>query len=215
MFYLISNNNIIQTEETPFEVHDDLIWIEAPEIGLNQKAVYENGSIKIETVEAVKSVFMNYKIGRDVIFCTGSIPKGMQFTNPNNRSGAYTQYFFGISGGRAVAEIENNTPLNVSILNLYDMSSYKDCSITYTCYDEDSQWLAVNPTKENLDVSVIDGPNTQLFVNENGITVFNAKGNVAVNNVSLDLNDPIFYHANTELQIEVAENSYALVVNYK
>ena len=68
---------------------------------------------------------------------------------------------------------------------------------------------------ESLNVTSIAGPNNQIITdNTDGITVFNAKGEVIVNGTSLNLNDPTFYHANNQLDIQVSNDSYAILIRY-
>ena len=46
---LIFENRVVQLEETPFEVHEALFWVDAPD-GTEYGDVYEDGVIKKPTV---------------------------------------------------------------------------------------------------------------------------------------------------------------------
>ena len=221
MFYLISpneQNRICDITQQPFEVAEPLFWIEADEAPLNHTVTYKDGQIAFEeNIIKIPDHTMVSKPGRDVIFCIGYGEPNKEFINPNLPTGSYNQCCLLIAGsGYAYnTNIEEQIVLD-KVGHLYDLSSFKGSPISYNSYDNGTEWVAINPINGvNIDVTSIAGPNTySISDNTNGITIFNAMGDVSVNNISIELNNPIFYHANTELNIDVSANSYVLVIKY-
>lgn len=219
MYYLISNETIIQIEEQPFEVHEDLTWIEADQALDGYKAVYNDGQIVFEQVQEApaNSLKMTSKASRDVVFCIGEMQANASFVNPNLEGGQYNQSVFLINGSGDATDTTTETKVTIDNTgNFHDIKLFKNLPIRYSSYENGAKWIAVNPLKnEDLDLSYIKGSNNQTITdNANGITILNAKGTVKVNGTNLELNDPVFYHPNTELQINVSRNSYAIIVRY-
>lgn len=220
MYYLIADAKIVQTADTPFEVHENLIWIEAEVAPDGHVARYENDQIVFDQTISITSNAPSMKMKtvpcRDFVFCFGEMNSNTVYNNPNTPNGFYNQFVFLLEGsGYAVNKTTNEQIKIEEVKQLYDLSQFKDSAIGYHSNGMGAKWIAVNPMNDrNISVTAISASQT-ISDNANGITVLNAKGTVSVNGTNLDLNDPTFYHANTELQIEVAENSYALVVNYK
>lgn len=217
MFYLISNNNIVQTAQTTFEVHEDLTWVEAEEAPAGYSASYKDGQIVFEEIVVqIPDRTMLSKPARDVVFCIGYCAPDKGFINPNTGS-AYNQYSLLIEGsGYALNTTTNNQIVIDNVGTLYNLEAFKGSSINYTASNSGAKWVAVNPVNvESLNASSIAGPNNQTITdNTDGITVFNAKGEVTVNGTSLNLNEPAFYHANNQLDIQVSNDSYAILVRY-
>ena len=218
MFYLISKDNIVQTAQTTFEVHEDLIWVEAEEAPIGYSSSYKDGQIVFEEIVVhVSDRIMQSKPARDVVFCIGYCAPDKGFINPNKEGGSYNQYSLLIQGsGYALNTFTNSQIVIDNVGTLYNLEEFKGSPISYNAHSDGARWVAVNPINDaNIDVSVLTGPeNHHISDNLGGITIFNALGQTFVNDIELDLNDPKFFHANTDLTIQVAENSYVILVRY-
>lgn len=221
MFYLISpneQNRICDITQQLFEVAEPLFWIEADEAPLNHTVTYKDGQIAFEeNIIKIPDHTMVSKPARDVVFCIGYCAPDKGFISPNKEGGSYNQYSLLIEGsGYAINTTTNNQIVIDSVGTLYNLEAFKGSPISYNAYSDGAKWVAVNPVNvESLNVTSITGPNTySISDNTNGITLFNAMGNVNVNDASIELNVPTFYHANNELNIDVSANSYVLVIKY-
>lgn len=221
MFYLISpdeQNRICNIEPEQFEVAEPLFWIEADEIPIGHNASYKDGVIVFdEVVSQTPTHFMQSKVARDAIFCFGELSPNKGFINPNKDGGSYNQCVVLIEGSaEAINTVSNDRVTITNVGEIYDVASFKNSPVNYNSYDNGAKWVAVNPVNvESLNVTSIAGPNNQIITdNTDGITVFNAKGEVIVNGTSINLNDPTFYHANNQLDIQVSNDSYAILIRY-
>lgn len=224
MFYLVStiDDKIVQIVDNSseiFEVHNDLIWVEGEPAPYGFKTVCRNREIAWEQLaESTKSFPMMHSVsGRDLVFCFGSCAPNTEFNNPNNSTGSYNQCVFLLEGSASASNSDNTQQLAVDNIGcLHDVSSFKGSSINYNIHNSGAKWVAVNPLNNiDVNVTVINGPTNQIITdNTNGITVFNAKGTVIVNGGYPTLNDPVFYHAETDLDIQLSEDSYLIVVKY-
>lgn len=221
MFYLISpeeQNRICDIEQQSFEVAEPLFWVEADEVPVNHTVAYKDGQIVFEEIIIqTPSHVMQSKPGRDVIFCIGYGEPNKEFINPNLPTGSYNQGSLLIAGSGYARNTNTKEQIVLDkVGHLYDLSSFKGSPISYNSYDNGTEWVAVNPINGvNIDVTVLSGSSNH-YISDNlgGITVFNALGQTIVNDIELVLNDPKFYHANTDLTIQVAENSYVILVRY-
>lgn len=221
MFYLISpneQNRICDIVKQPFEVAEPLFWIEVDETPVGYTATYQDGQIVFEEIIIkIPDYTMISKPARDAVFCIGYCAPDKGFISPNKEGGSYNQYSLLIEGsGYALNTTTNNQIVIDDVGTLYNLEAFKGSPINYTASNMGAKWVAVNPVNvESLDVTSIAGPNTYIIANNtNGITIFNAMGNVSINDISIELNNPTFYHANTELNIDVSANSYVLVIKY-
>lgn len=221
MFYLISpdeQNRICDIESQPFEVAEPLFWIEANETPVDHIAKYIDGQIVFEEIVVHElSHMMQSKPARDAVFCFGELSSNTGLINPNKEGGSYNQCVVLIEGSAEAINTDSNDKIileNVGHLN--SITSFKGSPINYKAYSNGAKWVAVNPVNvESLNVTSIAGPNNQIITdNTDGITIFNAKGEVIVNGTSINLNDPTFYHANNQLDIQVSNDSYAILIRY-
>jgi len=221
MFYLISpeeQNRICDITQQTFEVAEPLFWIEADEVPLNHTVTFKDGQIVFEeSIIKIPDHTMVSKPARDVVFCIGYCAPDKGFISPNKEGGSYNQYSLLIEGsGYALNTTTNNQIVIDNVGTLYNLEALKGSPISYNAYSDGARWVAVNPVNvESLNVTSIAGPNNQTITdNTDGITVFNAKGEVIVNGTSLNLNEPAFYHANNQLDIQVSNDSYAILIRY-
>jgi hypothetical protein len=219
MFYLVANDTIIQTAENTFPIHGDLQWLEADKTPTGYKSVYADGIISFEKLpELAPHVHMTYKVARDVIFCLGDCPAGNIVLNPNDRSGNYNQYIMGVEGSSGYVLVNGTQVVKIEERGkLYDLSTFKGNRLQYGAYDNHAKWVAINPLNDiEINVTVLAGQvNNIITDNPGGITLFNAKGYVFVNDTVLELNDSVFYHANTNIDLRVKSDSYAIVIRYQ
>ena len=221
MFYLIANQQIVQTSAAPFPTHDDLIWIESGETPAGHVAVFRDGDVTFQQIESSQNqVFpdMETKPARDVIFCLGKGGPNMGFVNPNTDDGYYNQCCVLLAGSGYACDINDEGQMVLDkIGHLYDLSRFKAGPIKYNSYDDGTEWVAVNPINDaKIDVQVLAGPvNVNITDNHNGITVFNVKGQNFINGTVLASHYPVFYHADTNIDVQVADGNYVIVIRYQ
>lgn len=216
MFYLIANDIITQVVEEKFEIHDDLFWVEAPAAPAGQKAVFKNGTIEFEEIplNQNKNVSMGFKVGKDLVFCLGTCPANFSVKNENNVPSRYSQYLIGIEGSTGYIKIGQEEIKLDEAGKIYDLSQYKGKELLCGAHDVDAKWVAINPMKSNVDAFTIVGSNSRIIQNTgNGITVFNAKGSVTVNEKILEVNVPTFYQPGDSLNVTVSADSIAVIVH--